>query len=360
MTITTLILSLTLLLLTGTVALTRPGVRRLLLGPRLFTRTAALGMRVSGRLMLIGRWIKRSPPEAAPTMEVINSLRSTRSRDLVPLRNAYLALDQLPTVQTGLHALGLKSVFEVLGTPVHRMPTPYTHPLQTPPFYVPGVPAHPYYDPAEFPFTKMLEEKYPLIRAELEQVLREERGSFQTYRGGHGGLHEGWNNFFFYLFGERKQRAAELCPVTMSVLEAIPRLEHTLAMFSALNPRSGLPPHTAPFNGIVRVHLPLIVPPGCEVTVGGEKRYWEEGKVMMFDDSFVHSVYNPSDSLRVVLFFTVYHPAFSDAEVPVMERFNAAWQALPITRMYEKMQHQALQSNVVLNRQAAPAAGVAG
>jgi aspartate beta-hydroxylase len=290
--------------------------------------------------------------------EVINSLGQTRAHHLLPLRDAFLALDSLPTVQRGKAALALGSVFDVLAAPaaVFKRPSPYTHPLQTPSFFVPGVPARAFYDAPEFGFTQQLEQAYPLIRAELEQVLKEQRESFQTYRGGHGGLHEGWNNFFFYLFGKRNERSAQLCPVTMAVLDAIPRLEHTMAMFAALNPHSGLPPHTGPFNGILRVHLPLIVPPGCELTVGGETRQWQEGKVTVFDDSFVHSVHNHSDSIRVVLFFTVYHPAFTDAEVPVMQRFNDAWQALPVTRLYEKLQHVSVSSNVVLSetKQAAP------
>lgn len=341
-------------ILTGGLAFALPGSRRILFGPRWFPYTVAFTMRMVGRVMALSSGLSFGADKNARTSpEVFAALRSTAARDLLPLRDSYLALDGLPTVARGKTALGLKSVFDVFVRPVHRLASPYTHPLQTPHFFVPGVTARPFYDAAEFPFTQVLEDAYPRIREELMHVISQQRESFQTYRGGHGGLHSGWNNFFFYLFNKKNEQNAALCPYTMSVLDSIPRLEHTMAMFAALNPHSGLPPHTGPFNGILRVHLPLIVPPGCELTVGGETRTWEEGKVTVFDDSFVHSVHNHSDQVRVVLFFTVYHPDFTPEEVPLIQRLNDAWQALPVTRLYEKMQHQTVTSNVVIAAQPA-------
>jgi aspartyl/asparaginyl beta-hydroxylase (cupin superfamily) len=338
------------LLVLGVLALMLPGVRKALVRPQVFPYTVSLSMRLAGHLMLLGRWLAFRKAESRKTsMEVIQSLRGTTARDLVPLRDSYLALDGLPTVERGKAALALDSVFDVFALPVHKRDSAFTHPLQTPHFYVPGVPARPFYDPAEFAFTKVLEDSFPAIRKELDHVMRHQSESFHTYCGGHGVKHDGWNNFYFYLFGKKDERSAALCPNTMAVLDAMPHLEHTMAMFAALNPHSGLPPHTGPFNGILRVHLPLIVPPGCELTVGGEARTWEEGKVMVFDDSFVHSVHNHSDDVRVVLFFSIYHPSFAREEVPAIQRFNAAWQALPVTRLYEKLQHRSQASNLVVS-----------
>lgn len=335
------------------IALTLAPVRRALLAPRMFPHTAAWGMRLSGRMLQLGRFLRLGDPKNAPAPELIEALCSTRASNLEALRDDYHALDALPTVQQGLQALNMKSVFDVFAKPVYNTASPYTDPLQKPPMFIPGVPAHTFYDPAEFEFTARLEAAYPQIRAELDNVLAHQRDKFQMYRGGQGNKHEGWNNFFFYLFGKRNDEYAALCPVTTSILDSMPRLERTMAMFAALNPHSGLPPHTGPFNGVLRVHLPLIVPPKCTVTVGGESRHWEEGKVMVFDDSYVHSVQNDSDSVRVVLFFSVYHPVFNDAEVPVVERFNDAWQTLPVTRLWEKMQHDTTKGRVVMQTPAA-------
>lgn len=344
------------LLLLSAIALTSPFLRRRLLGPSRFPATIAWVMRMSGRVLSLLRMLRfGAAAKSNISPELTTVLRGTRAEHLVPLRDAFLALDELPTVKRGKEALGLQSVFDVLATPVFRKPSPYTDPKQTPPLFIPGVPARRFYDPAEFDFTARLEEAYPRIRAEMESVLKKQPEKFRTYRGGGGNRHEGWNNYFFFLFGKRNEENIAQCPETMALLNSIPRLEQTMAMFAALNPHAGLPPHTGPFNGILRVHLPLIVPPNCAVTVGDETRKWEEGKVMVFDDSFVHSVRNDSDDVRVVLFFTVYHPAFSDAEVPLISNFNDSWQSLPVTRLWEKMQHDTNESRVVLHTSAAPA-----
>jgi len=48
--------------------------------------------------------------------------------------------------------------------------------------------------------------------------------------------------------------------------------------------------------------------------VGGEKRAWQAGKCLLFDDSFVHESKNPSRELRVVLIVDTWHPELSQRE----------------------------------------------
>jgi aspartyl/asparaginyl beta-hydroxylase (cupin superfamily) len=78
-----------------------------------------------------------------------------------------------------------------------------------------------------------------------------------------------------------------------------------------LQPRSSLVPHTGPTNLRTTLHLGLQVPESkaASITVGGETRQWTAGKVLAFDDSFVHSVENhhPSQS-RTVLLVNVWKP----------------------------------------------------
>jgi aspartyl/asparaginyl beta-hydroxylase (cupin superfamily) len=42
---------------------------------------------------------------------------------------------------------------------------------------------------------------------------------------------------------------------------------------------------------------------------------WQEGKCLVFDDSFEHEVWNKSDSERVVLLIQFWHPDLTEAEV---------------------------------------------
>ncbi len=60
-----------------------------------------------------------------------------------------------------------------------------------------------------------------------------------------------------------------------------------------LAPGTHLRLHAGPKNLRLTLHLGLTVPLGPTIRVGtlpGEVREWEEGKVIAFDDSFVHEV----------------------------------------------------------------------
>ena len=77
-------------------------------------------------------------------------------------------------------------------------------------------------------------------------------------------------------------------------------------------------------DGLV-VHLPLIIPENCRYRVGFEHRRWQEGKVLVFDDTIEHEARNDSDLLRVVLIFDVWNPLLSKAE---RDMVNAATSAV--------------------------------
>ena len=85
----------------------------------------------------------------------------------------------------------------------------------------------------------------------------------------------------------------------------------TTAMFSILSPRKHILDHRGPYKGVLRYHLGLIVPAekeACRIRVGDDIRHWEEGKSLMFDDTFNHEVWNDTDETRVVLFVDVLRP----------------------------------------------------
>jgi len=46
----------------------------------------------------------------------------------------------------------------------------------------------------------------------------------------------------------------------------------------------------------------------CRIRVGDDVRHWEEGKSLIFDDTFNHEVWNDTDETRVVLFVDVLRP----------------------------------------------------
>ena len=83
-------------------------------------------------------------------------------------------------------------------------------------------------------------------------------------------------------------------------------------------------PHCGPSNQRLRLQLALSVPDRAEaggdsdgyIEVGGEKRGWEQGRVLAFDDSFEHHVelpeFSTKDADRLVLILDIPHPGVSD------------------------------------------------
>ena len=61
-------------------------------------------------------------------------------------------------------------------------------------------------------------------------------------------------------------------------------------------------------------HLPLMVPENCALKVGGELHEWQEGRVVVFDDTYEHEAWNRSDKTRVVLIFDLWNPYLTEAE----------------------------------------------
>lgn len=277
------------------------------------------------------------------------TMRSVKASDYKRLRDVYLKMDKLPTVRKGLKALGIKSMFDIDTIPFSEMDTPYTNKMQRPYYYIPGAPAQEFYDPYEFEWAEILEKAYPVIKEELMNLLSKDGKGFNTYIGEGDKLIEGWNTFNFYYYGKKFEENCNQCPKTTAIIEGLPRFETDHIMFSALNPKTATPMHFGPMNGIIRAHLPLIVPEGCTMYVGDKKGHWEEGKMLVFDDSFYHGAENTSDKLRVVLFLNFWHPCFLEEEIPVLEEFRRAYEQHPIAKKAEEYQHIKRESSINLN-----------
>src|SRR5947209_4544771 len=131
-----------------------PHVRRVLESRRLMPYTLFTWYRSIGALTAALKALRLT--NAAP--EVIAAHRSITLTDMSQLRDVLSDMDQLPTIRTGKSALGLDSMFDMSTRNVPHIPSPYTHPMQHPPYLVPGVPARTFYDPCEFEWAPRLEE----------------------------------------------------------------------------------------------------------------------------------------------------------------------------------------------------------
>jgi aspartyl/asparaginyl beta-hydroxylase (cupin superfamily) len=94
-------------------------------------------------------------------------------------------------------------------------------------------------------------------------------------------------------------------------------------VFSILDAKTRIPPHTGVSNTRLIVHLPLIVPPGCGFRVGAERREWHPGKAFVFDDTFEHEAWNDSDAPRAVLILDIWSPYITVAERELVSKVTA-------------------------------------
>jgi aspartyl/asparaginyl beta-hydroxylase (cupin superfamily) len=170
-----------------------------------------------------------------------------------------------------------------------------------------------FFELEQFPWVQRVEDNWEVIRDELLRVLedREALPNFQDISKDQIEItdDDNWKTYFLYGYGFQADLGVETCPRTAALMREIPGM--TTAMFSILSPRKHILDHRGPYKGVLRYHLGLIVPEdaeSCRIRVGDDFRHWEEGKSMIFDDTFNHEVWNDTDETRVVLFVDVLRP----------------------------------------------------
>jgi aspartyl/asparaginyl beta-hydroxylase (cupin superfamily) len=129
-----------------------------------------------------------------------------------------------------------------------------------------------------------------------------------------------WSMLKLYYRGRKNEDYCSLFPQTVAVIEAnrsVLRLGGDV-FFSVLDPDTHVAPHNGPTNMRVRCQLGVDVPEGCGLRVGGITRTWEQGRCLVFDDSFLHEVWNRGTRPRVVLIVDLWPPDLTDDEVALL------------------------------------------
>ena len=173
------------------------------------------------------------------------------------------------------------------------------------------------------------------------------RGSFQEYRapakegeggGGAGGGGDAaplgvtattcgtWSVCYLALHNAGAEEgvggALAHCPATAALLARAPRA-YGHAFFSVLAPGTHIAPHCGPSNKKLRVHLPLVVPPGAgaaRMRVGGVTHALQEGRALCFQDSWEHEAWVDAAApcARAVLVVDLWHAALTPQEVKLL------------------------------------------
>ncbi len=168
-----------------------------------------------------------------------------------------------------------------------------------------------FYDSKQFPQLLFLEENFHVIRQDLIQLIssnseQEWLRTFPDYVKAHSD--KAWKVFSFLFFSMKNPIHRALCKDTARLIDQIPEL--ISCDFSYMEPLTHILPHKGYSRMVLRCHLPLIIPTekACALRVGTETRHWEEGKLLIFDDSFDHEAWNNSSEYRVVLMFDIPNP----------------------------------------------------
>jgi aspartyl/asparaginyl beta-hydroxylase (cupin superfamily) len=169
------------------------------------------------------------------------------------------------------------------------------------------------YDNSVFPWVTEVEREWRKIRSELDCVLsrRHDLPTIQSISGDAKAItqDQGWKTFVLAGYAVRSERNIRECPETWRIAQTIPGLK--TVMFSIFEPGKQLPPHRGAYNGVLRLHLGLIVPePRDKVAIrfGTRVVHWEEGRAVIFDDAYEHEAWNHTDSVRVVMFVDFVKP----------------------------------------------------
>jgi aspartate beta-hydroxylase len=255
--------------------------------------------------------------------ESVNILKQTRhyAFKLVPRsRRQQLKLNLLwfwllrRAAQKAIPAPSLDRVYTYLRSHYDKGLFPHVHPLQNPRLsYFPGLRALPIHDPRDIPWTARLEDGYRQIRDELLDMI----GRVELNPHPQGLSDAGtWQVKYFYIYGEEQEATHRLCPSTSRLIKSCMPMGPSEQVFcSVLGAHSHIAPHCGPVNTRLTCHLGLVVTPASELRVGREVVRWQEGRCLVFDDSFEHEVWNKSETARVVLLIQFWHPDLTDAEV---------------------------------------------
>ena len=167
----------------------------------------------------------------------------------------------------------------------------------------------------DFYFNKVIEDNFDSIKKEclylvennlfVPHVQSEEREVTSRLNV----LAKEWNVFDLGHGGDFIDRAKELAPITSGLLASFPEIENKKGKcyFSMVPGNAKVTPHTSGLKHYERYRHQLCIQTvdgsNAFIEVNGDRRTWLEGKVISFDDAFMHHVENNSDNLRIVLIY---------------------------------------------------------
>ncbi|XP_077126664.1 aspartyl/asparaginyl beta-hydroxylase isoform X2 [Ranitomeya variabilis] len=184
-------------------------------------------------------------------------------------------------------------------------------------YNVDGLKAQAWWTARETGYTDLvraMEANWKVIRDEGLAVMDESKGLFLPEDEN---LREkgDWSQYTLWQQGRKNEKSCKAAPKTCALLERFPEstgCRRGQIKYSVMHPGTHVWPHTGPTNCRLRMHLGLVIPrQGCKIRCANDTRSWEEGKVLIFDDSFEHEVWQDANSYRLIFIVDVWHPELS-------------------------------------------------
>ena len=173
-----------------------------------------------------------------------------------------------------------------------------------------------------FPELKIIESNWEKIRDEVlefERKAGEIRGmdsySPSEVKGGR------WGNIILKHYMWKFFWNMKNFPLTTSLIESIPNC--SFAAFSVLYPKAHIQPHYGDTNGVIRVHLGLIIPdkyPAIGLKVNDIGKGLQEGKFLCYPDVKKHEAWNYSDHKRYILILDLVPNVLKEKRVEICVR----------------------------------------
>ncbi len=174
-----------------------------------------------------------------------------------------------------------------------------------------------FYDGANFPWIKLLEDNWLAIYEEVNSLLEIQPGRLKPYfiNKGMSFPPRQWKTMGLYYWKFTLHGNCRKCPNTVRLIKSIPGM--LSCSVSVLEKKSNINPHQGDTDAIIRCHLGLSVPaglPDCGFQVGKEIQPWRSGKMLLFCDAHTHTAWNHSNERRVILILDVMRPEFIKQE----------------------------------------------
>lgn len=155
-------------------------------------------------------------------------------------------------------------------------------------------------NPNDYPFLKTIKDAFPIILEEYKTTIAQPQSWMESY------LHNGkWDVIGLKYEGTEIPETQELFPKTNEIFQQFKDKIHTCG-FSIMRAGCEIYEHSNDNNEVLRCHLCLISNPKCALVVNKEAKYWEEGELLLFDDTNPHYAYNRGDSDRIIVLFDFY------------------------------------------------------